>query len=106
MRDDSPQLATVVISAQSKLASTAQGIRASKTRHGPRQRWGPIQHVQAAILAIHPAGPPKSFNALQLTRDVNEQLSKDAQWRATGYGRSGTVSRPTVLRAVALLLKP
>jgi hypothetical protein len=103
--DDSSQLREV-LSGKSKVDASGQVIRASKTRHGPRQRWGPVQYVQAKILAIHPAGPPKSFNAVHLTREVNEQLSKDAEWRASGYGRNGKVSRPTVLRAVKLLLKP
>ena len=49
---------------------------------------------------------PRVDGGLQLTRDVNEQLSKDADWGATGYGKKGKVSRSTVLRVLELLRKP
>src|SRR3954447_14150000 len=78
-RDDTCQPHAALFPANSNLHVPVHVIRASKTRHGPRWRWGPSQHVQAAIAAIYPT-LPKSLNVNRLTRQVNEYLSKDPEW--------------------------
>lgn len=74
-------------------------IRASKTKHGPRS-GGKLQYAQAAILALYPLALPQHVNHLQLWRDVNKQLARDSNYRATRFGQ---LSRMTVRRALQTL---
>jgi hypothetical protein len=95
------QDASASLSGEGKALFGAWVIRAAKSPHGPRPRWGQIEFVQAAIVALYPHGLPQHFNASKLTRDVCEQLAKYPEYRAIGFSKP--VSRPTVLRAGKLL---
>jgi hypothetical protein len=74
----------------------------SKSRYGQRDRWGPIQHAMKEIVGICHGLPPAHFNAVRLTVEVRTRLAKDPAYRAVGFTKE--VSRPTVLRAVQMLL--
>jgi hypothetical protein len=76
-------------------------IRGSRTRHGPRAKWGRLQYAQAAIAALYPLGLPDPINQSQLVKDVNAKLESDPRYRETRFGE---LPRTTVLRAAKTLL--
>jgi hypothetical protein len=76
-------------------------IRASKTRHGPRAKWGRLQYAQAAIAMLYPDVVPDNINQAKLVADVNARLNSDPKYRDTGFGY---LPRTTVLRALKVHL--
>jgi hypothetical protein len=87
---------------QATAAAAGYIIRPAKTKYGPRSaRWRELEYTQAAIGALFSGGPPPPHvNHSSLTNAINGLLAQDPQWRASGYGRSGKVSRMTVIRAL------
>jgi hypothetical protein len=80
-------------------------IRGGKIREGSRsRRWGKIQWVQHAIIAVSPHRlPGLGINISGLTRAVNMYFKKNPDYRASGLG---PVKRMTVQRALEQLHKP
>jgi hypothetical protein len=84
-------------------AATARAypIRAARTKHGTRQ-WGRFEFAQDAITTLFPdpATLPGEVNLSRLTRNVNNHLARDPEYRAKDYGK---LSRQTVMRALEAL---
>jgi hypothetical protein len=88
---------SITVDAKTSIAVDAAVIRPASTKHGPRQNWRELEFAQLAIQALRGSNPPKHQDYSKLTRDVNEWLQNDPDWRARGFGE---ISRPTVLRAL------
>jgi hypothetical protein len=79
------------------LRATVHVIRASHTRHGPREEWGPIQWAQAAIIAIYRGSIPASINKARLHQAVNVWLENNKP----DYSQTDDwLPRSTVVRAL------
>jgi hypothetical protein len=92
------------ISGQSNVVAGGYILRPAQTRYGPRgARWRQLEYAQAAIGALFSGGlPPAHLNHSRLKDDVNAWLAQVPQWRASGYGRNGKLSRMTVIRALEM----
>lgn len=53
---------------------------------GVRKHWREFEYAQAAIGMLYPEGPPIGVNQKRLTREVNNFLAKDPQYRVAGFG--------------------
>jgi hypothetical protein len=77
-------------------------IRAGKTKHGPRGHWREWEYAQLAIQTLTGACPPKNIDRSKLTRDVNDWLDRNPEYRSTGLG---AISRRVILRVLKDLLR-
>jgi hypothetical protein len=91
----------ILISRSSGVPSSVHFIRASWSKHGPRngENWSKCQLAQIAIKVLHPDGRPPNVNQTQLTKDVNDWLSANLPHFAIKYGE---IDRLTVRRAMRL----
>jgi hypothetical protein len=75
-------------------------IRAAKTKYGPRSIWRAWEYAQRAILTLHRGLPPRNVDRSKLTRDVNDWLMTNSDFRATGQPQ---ISRNVILRVLDFL---
>ena len=76
-------------------------IRGSKDPIGGwKRRRGKIQFAQAALLKLFGGPPPADYCALAVTRDINQRLAENPEYRAIGFGK---ISPRTVVRAIEKL---
>jgi hypothetical protein len=88
-----------LMAGSAELGAGVHVLRASYTRHGPREEWGPLQRAQSAIIALYPTGIPKHINKAKLHNAANEWLEKQP-----GYSRkTDWLPRSTVVRALKKL---
>jgi hypothetical protein len=98
------QKAKTEMSGQSDVIAGGYIVRPAKAKYGPRStHWREMEYAQAAIGALFSGGPsPVHLNHSRLTARVNDWLAQVPQWRASGYGTEGKVSRMTVIRALEM----
>ena len=92
------------IGGHSNLVAGSYILRPAQTKYGPRStHWRELEYAQVALGALFSGGlPPAHLNHSRLADDVNAWLAQVPQWRASGYGRNGKVSRMTVMRALKM----
>jgi hypothetical protein len=98
-RQASPHQAAAVFASSGHLTANAYVIRPGKTKYGPRNR-GKREYAQGAIAALFPVVLPKHISYSALHRKVNEELRRNPEYLAVGFGE---LSRQTVMRALQTL---
>jgi hypothetical protein len=93
--------AAEALAGQGGAAFNAYVIPAGKTKHGPNPNWGKDEWAMAAIAGIFANTLPRHAYHSKLTRDVNDRLALDPNYRAI-YGKD-TISRQVVIRALKKL---
>jgi hypothetical protein len=77
-------------------------IHAGKSKHGPRKHWREWEYAQVAVQSLYGTHPPKNIDRSKLTRDVNDWLNRNTDYRSTGLG---AISRNVILRVLKDLWK-
>jgi hypothetical protein len=99
LRVNAPAPVDILIIRVSGVPSSAHFIRASWSKHGPRngKNWSKCQLAQIAMNVLHPDGRPPNVSEIQLTKDVNDWLLANYPHFAIKYGE---IDRLTVRRAM------